>query len=317
MRADEHESSAHQPVLLWEAVQALNIQPEGVYVDATYGRGGHTAEILAQLGSSGRLLALDRDPAAASHARRIFVGDARFTFERANFGGIADIVKQHDLSGKIAGVLLDLGVSSPQLDIAERGFSFRDDGPLDMRMDPRNGIDAAEWLAIVTEKDLASALKTLGEERYHRRIARAIVEARQRAPLTTTLQLANVIAAAAPRRERDKHPATRSFQAIRMVINRELEELEAALEQTLDVLATAGRLVVISFHSLEDRIVKRFMRRHAQPPNLPLDLPIPAAQLAGQTRLRIIGRMQRPSAAEIEANPRARSALLRVAERLA
>jgi 16S rRNA (cytosine1402-N4)-methyltransferase len=305
----------HRPVLLGEALAALNIAADGVYVDGTFGRGGHARAILAALGPGGRLFALDRDPQAQQWARLHFGDDARFVFERCSFGHLAEVAERHRIAGQVRGVLLDIGVSSPQLDDPQRGFSFSKEGPLDMRMDPTNGTSAAQWLSSCAQEDIAQVLKDLGEERYHRRIARAIAQARTAAPITTTLQLARIIAAAVPRREPGQHPATRSFQAIRIFINRELEELKAALTQALQVLAPAGRLVVVSFHSLEDRLVKRFMRDQARGHELPPGLPVTAGH--GGATLKLIGRAVQPGSDEIAANPRARSARMRVAERLA
>jgi len=309
-------SLSHQSVLLRKAIDALNIQRGGVYVDGTFGRGGHALAILDGLGPSGRLLAMDRDPEAERFAKTNFPADPRFAFVRSAFSSLAEIVGRHGLQGRVQGILLDIGVSSPQLDDPNRGFSFAKEGPLDMRMDPAMGVSAADWLASCREEELSHVLKEFGEERFHRRIAKAVSAARRSAPIVTTLQLAQVIAAAVPFRERGKHPATRSFQAIRIFINRELEELEAALAQALQVLAPEGRLVVISFHSLEDRTVKRFMREQARGLAWPLDLPVPVA-CTGGAALRVVGRALRPDKDEITANPRARSAVLRVAERLA
>ena len=309
-----YESPAHRAVLQHEAVQALAVRADGIYVDGTFGRGGHTSAILDALGPSGRLFAIDQDPEAACFARQRFQSDSRFCFTRARFGQLAEVVAQYKLTGYIHGILLDLGVSSPQLDNPQRGFSFAKDGPLDMRMNPAAGITASDWLASAVEDEISRIFKEFGEERYHRRIARAIVKARAVAPLVTTLQLAQIIASSIPIRERGKHPATRCFQALRIFINKELEELQAALGQSLDVLAAHGRLVVISFHSLEDRLVKRFMRNHAKGFDFPPELPIPVAQ-SGAT-LRLIGSALRPSMQEKNSNPRARSAVMRVAERL-
>ncbi|MCU0807957.1 MAG: 16S rRNA (cytosine(1402)-N(4))-methyltransferase RsmH [Candidatus Contendobacter sp.] len=304
----------HQPVLLAEVLAGLNLRPEGCYLDATFGRGGHAAAILAALGPEGRLLALDRDPAAERCALDRFGGDSRFTFARSAFGRLGEIVAEWGLTGRLDGVLFDLGVSSPQFDDPARGFSFGRDGPLDMRMDPDTGISAAAWLARASETQLERVLAEWGEERYHRRVARALVVARQRAPITTTAQLADLIAAAVPTREPGQHPATRAFQAIRIAVNDEMGELGAALPRAVQVLAPGGRLVAISFHSLEDRVVKRFMRDQARGREWPLDLPVQGSP-TGMT-LRVIGRAIRPGPAEIAANPRARSAVLRAAERL-
>lgn len=310
-RSEVNGAPTHQAVLLPEAVQALNIKGEGMYVDATFGRGGHSAAILSKLGETGRLLALDRDPSAAAAAQSL--GDSRFCFIQCRFSALPEVLKQHSLLKRLDGILFDVGVSSPQLDDPSRGFSFRQDGPLDMRMDPESGETAADWLATCTEAALARVLKDYGEERFHRRIARAIIKARAQAPLQSTRQLAEIIAAVVPSREPGKHPATRSFQAIRIEINRELEELQQALLRAVENLAAGGRMVVISFHSLEDRLVKRFFRsqsRGAEPP--------PGIPITGQPQgiLRQVAGPIYPGAAEIAANPRARSAVMRVAERL-
>lgn len=300
----------HQPVLLAEALAGLNIRPEGRYVDGTLGRGGHAQAILGQLGAAGRLLALDRDPAAASGACD---ADPRFTFIRRPFSRLSETLAEQGWIGQVDGVLLDLGVSSPQLDDAQRGFSFSRNGALDMRMDPSAGLSAATWLAQVNEAGLAQTLRDFGEERFHRRVARAIIAAREQAPITTTGRLAQIVAAAVPTREPGQHPATRTFQAIRIAVNDELGELRAVLPQIVAALRPGGRLVVISFHSLEDRVVKQFMREQARGRELPLDLPVTGAP-EGVT-LRLIGRAVRPAPAETATNPRARSAILRIAER--
>ncbi|MFZ1829456.1 MAG: 16S rRNA (cytosine(1402)-N(4))-methyltransferase RsmH [Candidatus Competibacteraceae bacterium] len=307
-------SLPHQPVLPAEVLAGLAICPNGRYVDGTLGRGGHAQAILERLGPEGRLLALDRDP-AAEWANVRFGGDPRFAFVRAPFSRLAEVLAERDWISQVNGVLLDLGVSSPQLDDPERGFSFTRNGPLDMRMDPTVGLSAAAWLARAGEAELAQVLAEFGEERFYRRVARAIVVARQQAPIETTARLAEIIATAVPTREPGKHPATRTFQAIRIKINNELGELQAILPQVVRALAPGGRLVVISFHSLEDRVVKQFMREQAHGRELPWDLPV-MGRPTGMT-LRLIGRIVRPDAAEIAANPRARSAILRVAERLA
>ena len=306
------QSSAHQPVMLAESLTGLAIRPDGVYVDGTFGRGGHSAAVLSQLGPDGRLIAFDKDPQACGHAWERFGADARFAIERGSFARMAGLLEQHGLLGRVDGVLLDLGVSSPQLDDAGRGFSFMQDGPLDMRMDPEQGLSVADWLAEATAEDIAKVLWVYGEERFSRRIAAAIVDARQTRPLTRTQELAELIRAAIPAATQGRiHPATRSFQALRIFINKELDDLEAVLPQALQALAVGGRLAVISFHSLEDRIVKRFMRDQARPqqPELPMAPAVPAS-------LKLCGKAQRASDAEITANPRARSAVLRVAERL-
>jgi 16S rRNA (cytosine1402-N4)-methyltransferase len=304
----------HAPVLLEESLEALAIREDGIYIDCTFGRGGHSAAILAKLGDKGRLIALDRDADAVASASQSFGEDPRFVIEHASFDRLAELAARYGIAGAVNGILLDLGVSSPQLDDAKRGFSFMNDGPLDMRMDTNSGMSAAEWLGEASEGEIRDVLRTYGEERFAGRIARAIVLARQEAPLMTTLQLARLVEKAVPRREKGKHPATRSFQAIRIRINRELEQLESVLAQALDVLAPGGRLVVISFHSLEDRIVKRFFRKHSSPPKLPRGVPVMAQEEA--TLLKLIGKSIVPSAKELASNPRARSSRLRVAERV-
>lgn len=303
----------HVPVLLDEVLQALNLRADGIYVDATYGRGGHAQEVLRRLGDHGRLIALDRDPQAVEDARRRFHGDARFEIDRGPFSMLGDTVARRGLTGRVDGILFDLGVSSPQLDDAARGFSFRSDGPLDMRMDPSSGEPASAWLACAEEEDIARVLFELGEERFSRRIARAIVRERGVAPIDSTARLREIVARAVPTRERGKDPATRSFQAIRIFINRELEEIGAALPQALRALAPHGRLAVISFHSLEDRIVKQFLRRAAKGPELPPELPVRAQDFPAPVTL--VGKAIMPGAAETARNPRARSAVLRIAER--
>lgn len=310
------ENYKHTSVLLDEAVNGLNIRPDGIYIDGTFGRGGHSRLILSQLGPEGRLLAIDRDPQAIEAAKAI--EDARFSIIHGPFSDLAQYVHQRELAGKIDGVLLDLGVSSPQLDDPERGFSFMRDGPLDMRMDPSRGYSAAEWLMKAEADDIAWVLKTFGEERFAKRIARAIVERNQVQPMTRTKELADLIANASPFREKHKHPATRSFQAIRIYINSELEEIERALDGAHEVLAPDGRLSVISFHSLEDRIVKRFIRQHSRGPQVPAGIPMTEAQLAslGGRTLKSLGKMM-PSEAEVAENPRARSSVLRFAARSA
>jgi len=305
---------AHRPVLLEEAVAALAIRPEGIYVDATFGRGGHSRAILGLLGPSGRLIALDRDPQAVAAARAI--RDPRFRIEHAPFselGRVLDPLLTRPGAGEVHGVLADLGVSSPQLEDPARGFSFRTDGPLDMRMDPTRGVSAADWLATATEQQIREAIGGYGEERFAKQVAKAIVDARTREPLLRTEQLAAVVATAVRTREAGQNPATRTFQALRILVNRELEEVALMLPQALARLAAGGRLAVISFHSLEDRLVKRVLRACAED-RLPRDLPIRARELP-QPPLRIVGKAVRASAAETAANPRARSATLRVAER--
>lgn len=303
-------ASAHVPVLAQEAVAALAISSDGVYVDATFGRGGHSRLILDRLGPRGRLIALDRDPDAMRAGA--VLQDARLTLVHSAFSRLGVVLDRLGVA-RVNGILLDIGVSSPQLDDATRGFSFRFDAPLDMRMDPGNGMSAAGWLATAAEGEISEVIRTYGEERFAKSIARAIVAARQKEAIRSTGQLANLIAATVKRREPGQHPATRSFQAIRIYINRELEELSAVLPQCVDRLQAGGRLVVISFHSLEDRIVKRFMRDEAMGEQAPARLPIPAAMLK-PGRLRLVGRAQHATDVEVAANPRARSAVLRVAE---
>lgn len=306
--------SAHRPVLLEEALEGLAPRPDGLFVDCTFGRGGHAQALLDRLGNGGRLFALDRDPdAIASAEAEQLRGDPRFTLEYGRFSKLKEFAVRLNWAGRVSGVLMDLGVSSPQLDVAERGFSFQRSGPLDMRMDTRHGTTAAEWLAGVSETELARVLRDFGEERYARRIAQAIISARTQSPVLTTTDLAKIIERAVPTREKGKHPATRSFQAIRIFVNRELDEVEQGLRQAVDILGPGGRLVVISFHSLEDRIVKRFMRDEERGGIAVHRAPGP--RLA--PRLGRIGKAVQPSRAELSENPRARSAVLRVAERVA
>ncbi|MCU7914410.1 MAG: 16S rRNA (cytosine(1402)-N(4))-methyltransferase RsmH [Candidatus Thiodiazotropha sp. (ex Gloverina cf. vestifex)] len=306
--------SAHLSVLLQPSIEALNINPAGIYLDGTFGRGGHSRLILEGLGQEGQLIAIDRDPQAVAYGEQMFADDSRFNIVHGSFATLGDIAEQVGVMGRVDGILLDLGVSSPQLDQSERGFSFGKDGPLDMRMDTSQGESAATWLARAEVGEIAGVLKTYGEERHAKRIARAIVEARADNPITTTARLAELVSKANPSWEKGKHPATRSFQAIRIHINGELDAIKTCLTQVLDVLALGGRLVVISFHSLEDRIIKRFMRDQAKGDRFPPGVPVRQDQL--QPRLRLIGEAISPDATEIEANPRARSAVLRVAERL-
>ncbi len=306
------ENFKHTTVLLDEAVNGLNIRHDGIYIDGTFGRGGHSRLILSQLGAAGRLLAIDRDPQAIAAAQAI--DDPRFTIIHGPFSELAEYVRERDLQGKIDGILLDLGVSSPQLDDAERGFSFMRDGPLDMRMDPTRGQSAAQWLLSADEADIAWVIKTFGEEKFGKRIARAIVERNREQPMTRTKEL--VVAAAMPVKDKFKHPATRTFQAIRIWINSELEEIESALKGSIEALAPGGRLSIISFHSLEDRIVKRFMRENSRGPQVPAGLPMTEAQLnkLGGRYLKALGKMM-PGEEEVAENTRARSSVLRIAER--
>lgn len=305
----------HTPVLVQEVLDGLELRADGVYLDCTFGRGGHTRALLAGLGPRARMIAIDRDPQSVAWGREQLAGDARVTVEQANFESIATVAERHAVTGRVDGLILDLGVSSPQLDDAARGFSFQQDGPLDMRMDPGAGESAAQWLARADAADIAGVLWEFGEERHSRRIARAVVAARDEAPIDTTGRLAAVVAAAVPgRRGSAKHPATRTFQAIRIHVNRELDALDAVLEQIPDVLAPGGRVAVISFHSLEDRRVKRFMRSRSRGATAPKGMPVvPEGE---PPVLRTVGRAVRASDAEVQANPRARSAVLRIAARL-
>ena len=294
----------HTTVLLSEAIDALVTNPDGSYVDATFGRGGHSRALLARMGASGRLLAFDKDPEALAEAARI--QDGRFSIRHESFAALGELP-----GGSVTGVLMDLGISSPQIDNPGRGFSFRADGPLDMRMDPTRGTSAAEWLAVAEQRQIAEVIRDYGEERFAVPIAKAMVARRQeRGPLATTAELAELVAGAVKTREPGQNPATRTFQAVRIFVNGELEELEQALKGSLDVLQPGGRLVVISFHSLEDRIVKQFIARHSR---AVVDRRAPFAEPA-PTLLRALDRV-RPSEAEVAANPRARSAIMRVAER--
>jgi 16S rRNA (cytosine1402-N4)-methyltransferase len=307
--------SNHQPVLMDEVLKGLAIVGDGWYVDATYGRGGHSAEILAHLEARGKLLALDKDPAAVAHARERFSTDPRFKIDHAGFEQLSECVVPWLGAHALAGVLFDLGVSSPQLDDPQRGFSFTEDGPLDMRMNTAQGPTLAEWLARVDEAELGRTIARFGEQPGAYRIAAAIIRERERAPIETTARLRDIVVAAAPRSRRSLHPATRVFQALRIALNDELGALDAALKQCLALLGAGGRLVVISFHSLEDRIVKRFMSEHARGDPAYAGLPNPPP--AARPTLRLIGKLVRPSATEIQRNPRARSARMRVAEKLA
>jgi len=303
---------AHRAVLVAEAIEALALRADGVYVDGTFGRGGHSRAILERLGPGGRLIAIDRDPEAIAAAASI--RDQRFSIVHARISELSAVLERCGVN-KTNGTLFDLGVSSPQLDDPARGFSFRADGPLDMRMDPTQGVSAAEWLATAAEPDIREAIGGYGEERFAKQIAKAIVTARGREPIRRTKQLAEIVAAAVRTREAGQDPATRTFQALRILVNLELEEVSLMLPQALERLAAGGRLVVISFHSLEDRIVKRFFAA-ASKPDLPRDLPLRASELP-PSPLRLVVRAQRASDAETAANPRARSAILRVAERTA
>ncbi|MEZ0231674.1 MAG: 16S rRNA (cytosine(1402)-N(4))-methyltransferase RsmH [Methylophilaceae bacterium] len=304
--------SQHIPVLLDEAIDALAIKPAGTYVDGTFGRGGHSRKILSALGASGRLIALDRDLSAIKSAEAI--KDERFQIKHSHFASIKEALLEAGID-QVDGILLDIGISSPQIDEGERGFSFRFDGPLDMRMDQSRGQTAAEFLGVVSEQQLIGVIKDYGEERFAKQIARAIIAARTGGDgITTTGQLAKIVAGAVPKIEPGQDPATRTFQALRIFINQELEELSLVLPQCLDLLAPEGRLAVISFHSLEDRIVKRFVKSEQDRDDLPANFPVRAKDLP-QPRMVAVGRAVKPSATEIKRNPRSRSAVLRVAER--
>lgn len=305
----------HQSVLLHEAVDALVTDVNGFYVDGTFGRGGHSRAILGQLSASAQLMAIDKDEQAIAEAHRQFAQDSRFVIKHGSFARLQEWLQADAKQGYVDGILLDLGVSSPQLDEAQRGFSFMNDGPLDMRMNRTVGQTAAEWINAADELDIARVLKEYGEERFSKRIAKAIVEQRLIAPFETTKQLSKVVSEANPAWEKGKHPATRAFQAIRIHINDELSDLDATLDQALQALSIGGRLVVISFHSLEDRRVKRFIRQQVKGDDMPAGLPIRDEQL--NKRMRHIGKAIKASAQELSSNPRARSAVMRVAEKIA
>ena len=305
----------HQSVLLQQAVDALVTDESGFYIDGTFGRGGHSKRILEKLSGEGRLLVVDKDPEAISEAEKLKQQDSRLIVAHCSFAQIADLADNHGVSGNVSGVLLDLGVSSPQLDEAERGFSFSKDGPLDMRMNNAEGMTAQEWLASAREEEMARVFFEYGEERFSRRIARAIAEERKQTSITGTLQLAELVKQAHPAWEKHKHPATRVFQAIRIHINNELGELEQVLSSIVGILRTGGRMVVISFHSLEDRLVKQFINREQRGDDFPPDMPVTQAQL--NPRLKRMGKQVRADVAEVSENVRARSAVLRVAEKIA
>lgn len=307
-------SNAHVPVLLGPVLEGLDIKADGLYVDGTFGRGGHSAAILNALDARGRLIAIDRDPQAVASASTLLTDDPRFEVVRGEFAKLETIIGERGQNGKVDGLLLDLGVSSPQLDEAERGFSFLRNGPLDMRMDPDSGIAAAEWLQTVEEKDLRSIIRKFGEERHAARIARAVVTKRENAAIETTGQLAEIVSSSVPAHTRKRHPATKTFQAIRLFINNELGQLEAALAQSIGVLQLGGRLCVISFHSLEDRIVKRFMRNASREAEQYRGMPEVPVEF--RPKLALVGKVISATAEEIQANVRARSARLRIAERV-
>tara|TARA_R110002110_G_scaffold91264_2_gene237605 strand:- start:233490 stop:234407 length:918 start_codon:yes stop_codon:yes gene_type:complete len=303
----------HETVLLREAVEALVTDPAGIYVDGTFGRGGHSRFLLQQLDATARVLGVDKDPEAGVEAQLLAANDSRFEFYHGSFADLSPQLRRMGVN-EVDGILLDLGVSSPQLDVSERGFSFLHDGPLDMRMDTSRGETAAQWISHAAEREIAEVLKECGEERFARRIAGAIVAAREEAPIASTARLAKIVSEANPKWEKHKHPATRSFQAIRIKVNRELEDLQLLLAGALDLLRVGGRLVVISFHSLEDRLVKRYMRDMARGDSLPAGLPIPDSQL--NRRMRLVGKALKASSEEVAGNVRSRSAIMRVAEKI-
>ncbi|MCP4470881.1 MAG: 16S rRNA (cytosine(1402)-N(4))-methyltransferase RsmH [Gammaproteobacteria bacterium] len=310
-------SQAHAPVLHNEVIAALAIKPRGRYVDGTYGRGGHARSILAALGQDGSLIVMDRDPQAIADARASLGADDRVTIIHDDNANLYARIAELGLLEQVDGILLDLGVSSPQLDDARRGFSFQHNGPLDMRMNPEQGESAAAWLKHADEAEIARVLWEYGEERHSRRIARKLVEVRQSRPIEDTATLASIISAMMPRPKNNKHPATRSFQAIRIHINQELAQIQQLLETVLDILKIGGRLLVISFHSLEDRLIKRFIKAQSTPPKIPRGLPLRDSEIDSRVRLRSCGKAIKAGASELSSNPRARSAVLRVAERAA
>lgn len=315
MSAEDKSSVPHHvPVLMHEAVEKLTVKDEGRYVDATYGRGGHSGYLLSRLSQAGQLLALDRDPEAIADASVRFADEPRFTIRQANFSALENVLRQHGWLGDVDGVLMDLGVSSPQLDVADRGFGFSRDGELDMRMDPGSGVSAAQWLSTVSEDELVQVFREYGEERYAKRIAAAIMHARTEKPITRTLQLAEIIKAAHPRWERHHHPATRCFQAIRIQINGELDAIRDGLAASVNALRIGGRLAVISFHSLEDRLVKHAFRLPVPDSSIPRHLPQPVQP---PHPWKSVGKAIKAGEQELAVNPRARSAVLRVAERVA
>ncbi|CAH9063496.1 Ribosomal RNA small subunit methyltransferase H [Pseudoalteromonas holothuriae] len=305
----------HVSVLMAETLDALAINPQGIYIDGTFGRGGHSGQILSRLDSQGQLQAIDQDPQAIEAAKK-FADDTRFAIAHSRFSNIKEVALQAGLLGKVDGILLDIGVSSPQLDDAQRGFSFMNDGPLDMRMNPTAGRSAAQWLAEADLEDITFVIKKYGEEKFGRRIAHKILETREHTPITTTKQLAELVDEAVPVKDKHKHPATRTFQAIRIYINSELEEIQTALQASIEVLKPGGRLVVISFHSLEDRIVKQFIKKQSKGEAVPRGLPLTDAQLKQNLTLKAVGKAIKPSVEEVAMNPRARSSVLRVAQKL-
>jgi 16S rRNA (cytosine1402-N4)-methyltransferase len=308
-------NESHLSVLLDEAVEALVTNVDGFYVDGTFGRGGHSSAVLERLSPQAKLMAIDKDVEAIAEAEKMFAGDERFFIQHGSFAQMKVWLDGMEKTGSVAGVLLDLGVSSPQLDEADRGFSFMKEGPLDMRMNTAAGQTAAEWLVYASESEVAAVLKEYGEERFSKRIARAIVAEQAVEPIVTTQRLSKIVTEANPAWEKGKHPATRAFQAIRIFINDELKDLDEVLKQAMDVLAIGGRLVVISFHSLEDRRVKRFIRQQAKGDPLPIGVPVRDEQL--NKRLRSIGKAVKAGLDELDCNPRARSAVMRIAEKIA
>jgi 16S rRNA (cytosine1402-N4)-methyltransferase len=306
---------SHLSVLLQESIDGLAIKPDGIYMDATFGRGGHSTQILKALSAKGQLIAIDRD-LSAIEAAKTFADDPRFSIHHRPFSELQAVAEELGLIGKIDGILMDLGVSSPQLDDAGRGFSFMRNGPLDMRMDTTRGLSAAQWLAVAEEQDITQVIKEFGEEKFGKRIAHGIVNARQIEPITDTAQLAKIIDLAVPVKDKYKHPATRSFQAIRIYVNSELDEIKTGLKAALNTLAPSGRLAVISFHSLEDRLVKRFIREQSRGLNVPHGMPIMQAEIDAAKAMKPIGKAIKPSADELQRNVRARSSVLRVAEKL-
>jgi len=306
---------SHLSVLMQESIDGLAIKPDGIYMDSTFGRGGHSKQILNALSSKGQLIAIDRD-LSAIEAAKSFADDGRFSIHHRPFSELQNVAQELGLIGRIDGILMDLGVSSPQLDDAQRGFSFMRNGPLDMRMDTTRGVSAADWLAVAEEQDITQVIKEFGEEKFGKRIAHGIVNARQIAPITDTAQLAEIIDLAVPVKDKYKHPATRSFQAIRIYVNSELDEIKTGLKAALNTLAPQGRLAVISFHSLEDRLVKRFIREQSRGLNVPHGMPILQAEIDAAKAMKPIGKAIKPSADELKRNVRARSSVLRVAEKL-
>lgn len=304
----------HKPVMLEEVDAYMAVKAPGFYLDATFGRGGHSEALLTQLGPDGRLFAIDKDPEAIQYAESSFGNDSRFHITQSSFADLDQVAQEMGIEGQLDGILFDLGVSSPQLDTPERGFSFQSDGPLDMRMNPEQGQSAADWVNSASQEKLQEVIKTYGEERFAKRIAAAIVEARAEAPIETTKQLSDIVSNALPFKEKHKHPATRTFQAIRIFINDELEDLKRGLTAAMKALKVGGRLLVITFHSIEDRIVKTFMKSHSQPPEMPRRLPIQHQTF--EPALRIIAKKVRATDEELAYNLRARSAILRVAEKM-